>query len=140
MHPSQHLAALAPLRAGPGARAAVLRAAECGSDADPAELPEAGREVCGEHEALLVLLSGQWGEPRWFGSEPHLPAAADGAVLSEPEATLCGHLARVAVWTVEGRCAGLGPARRSEAVPLRLLAAVGEQGTPVLPPAPSVLG
>ncbi|MGY1434111.1 hypothetical protein [Streptomyces reniochalinae] len=138
MHLAHHLTALGRLRAEPAAHIAVLRAAEPEPDGDPAALLTAEEEVRGDHEALLVLLSRQWGEPHVLDLGPHLLAAADGAGLPEPEGSLCWRVARLAFWTVEGRWIGLGLARRSEAVPLQLLAAVGERGRQA--PAPSVPG
>ncbi|MGI5350925.1 hypothetical protein ACQEU8_22505 [Streptomyces sp. CA-250714] len=137
MHLAHHLTAIGRLHTEPGARVAELRTADPDPDGDPVELLEAEREVRADHEALVVLLSQQWGEPRTVDLGGHLLAAAEGRVrLPEPERTLCWRVAELTVWTVEGRWIGVGLARRSEEIPLQLLAAVGEQGSS----APSDLG
>ncbi|MFE9388346.1 hypothetical protein [Streptomyces sp. NPDC006784] len=136
MHLAHHLAALGRLQSDPAARTAVLRTADPHSDGDPLELLEAEREVRADHEALIVLLSRQWGEPETVDLGPHLLAAAEGATLPEPERTVCWRVAELAVWPVGDRWMGVGLARHGEDIPLQLLAAAGERGRS----APSVLG
>ncbi|MBO8192629.1 hypothetical protein ITI46_13275 [Streptomyces oryzae] len=129
MHLAHHLTAIGHLHAGSGARVVTLRTADPDPDGDPVELLEAEREVRADHEALVTLLSQQWGEPRTVDLGPHLLAAAEGgASLPEPERTLCWRVAELTVWTVDGRWTGVGLARCSEGIPLQLLAAAGEQG------------
>ncbi|NSC20375.1 hypothetical protein FM076_03745 [Streptomyces albus subsp. chlorinus] len=130
MHLAHHLAALGSLRSAPAARVTTLRAAELGADSDPAALLEAEQEIRADHEALVVLLSGQWGEPETVDLDPHLLAAADGVPVPEPERTLCQWVAELAVWTVEGRWTGVGVTRRAPGTSPHLLAAVGEPGRP----------
>jgi len=131
MYLAHHLTELGRLLSGPGARVLVLRTAEPPCDGDPADVLEAAEEIRADHEALLVLLSQQWGEPRTVDLDPHLLAAADGLAVPEPERTLCRRVAELAVWTVRDRWAGVGTARRDAETPPQLLAAVGEKGRPV---------
>ncbi|MGP3976037.1 hypothetical protein ACTWQF_18965 [Streptomyces sp. 8N114] len=129
MHLAHHLTAIGRLHAQPEARVAELRTADPDPDGDPVELLEAEREVRADHEALVTLLSQQWGEPRTVDFGAHLLAAAEGVRLPEPERTLCWRVAELTVWTVDGRWTGVGLARRSEEIPLQLLAAAGAQGS-----------
>jgi hypothetical protein len=136
-HLADHLAAIGRLYTEPAARVLVLRTAEADPDWDPAELLEAEREVRADHEALVALLSEQWGKPRFFDLGAHLedaagstawPQAGGGAQPPEPERTLCWQIAGLTAWTVDDRWLGVGLTRRGEGIPLQLLAAVGEKG------------
>ncbi|MFI8849522.1 hypothetical protein [Streptomyces sp. 891-h] len=136
MRLAQHLAAIGRLQAEPAAQVAALRTADPDPEGDPVALLEAEQEVRADHEALVVLLSQQWGEPETVDLDALLLAAAEGKPLPEPERTLCWRVAQLSVWRVDQRWMGVGLARRGEEIPLQLLAAAGEPGRSAV----SVLG
>ncbi|MEU2722865.1 hypothetical protein ACFW4X_30035 [Streptomyces smyrnaeus] len=144
MHLAHHLTEIGRLQAEPTARIVALRTADPDPDGDPVELLEAEQDIRADHEALVVLLSQQWGEPKTVDLDALLPDAGDpvrpkeeeGVQLPEPERTLCWRVAELAVWTVGERWTGVGLARRGEGMPFQLLAAVGERGRRT----PSLLG
>ncbi|MBQ1124761.1 hypothetical protein KBY19_32635, partial [Streptomyces sp. B15] len=73
MHLAHHLTAIGRLQAEPTARIVALRTADPDPDGDPVGLLEAEQDIRADHEALVVLLSQQWGEPETVDLDALLP-------------------------------------------------------------------
>ncbi|GAA2620707.1 hypothetical protein [Streptomyces axinellae] len=127
---THHLAALDRLRAQSGPGVAELRTSHTGPDDDAADVLGTEREFQAEYEALAALLSRRWGPAETVDLTGHLVATAEGREVPEPERALCGHVAELSVWSVQGRWTGIGVARWGEGGPLQLLAGAGEEGRP----------
>ncbi|MCC9737802.1 hypothetical protein [Streptomyces sp. MNU89] len=112
---------------GPGFHLADLRVSEEFWEDDGSRIREAEEQFEAECEALVVLLSRRWGEPRVLDLTEHLIRSAEGEAVPEPLATLCGCVGVLYAWRAGGRWLAVGLGRQGRELPLRLLAVVAEE-------------
>ncbi|MCF6522437.1 hypothetical protein [Streptomyces sp. JJ36] len=123
---AQHVTAVERLLGGPTPRCAALRTGAPFWDDDGTARAEAEEAFTTDCEALVALLSRRWGEPEELDLTGCLERLAEGAAVPEPWRTLCPEVRLLHRWRLDGRWLGLGVGRPGEVLPLRLLAAVGD--------------
>ncbi|WP_107046776.1 hypothetical protein [Streptomyces albus] len=112
---------------GPGFHLADLRVSEEFWEDDGSRMREAEEQFAAECEALVVLLSRRWGEPRELDLTEHLIRSAEGEPVPEPLATLCGYVGVLHTWQAGDRWLAVGIGRQARELPLHLLAVVAEE-------------
>ncbi|WP_431040697.1 hypothetical protein ACQUSR_01530 [Streptomyces sp. P1-3] len=136
-----HLAAIEELRArafparcerrgwadsGPGYHIAALRVSEHFWDADPSRVREVDEEFDAELRLLIGALAREWGAPDVLDLTECLERSGLGEPVPPPLDTLCGYVAEVHTWIVDGRWVAVGSGRAGRELPIHLVAAIGE--------------
>ncbi|MFD5101719.1 hypothetical protein [Streptomyces albidochromogenes] len=108
---------------GPGYHTVELSAAEEPAGEDAADRVEARERCVAEHDALVAVLDGRWGEAQVFGLWSLLERSIGGEAVPAPWDELSAGFDSLHLWRADGRWIAVGLALEAEG-PSYALAAV----------------
>ncbi|MGX1883059.1 hypothetical protein [Streptomyces sp. NPDC055287] len=115
---------------GPGYHTVELSAADEPQDEDAAARLETRDQCVAEHEALLAVLGGRWGEPQHFSLWSLLERSVAGEDIPAPWDELSARFDNLHIWRADGRWIAVGLASADEGASYELLAVVTETDPP----------
>ncbi|MGW7052424.1 hypothetical protein [Streptomyces sp. NPDC054887] len=115
---------------GPGYHTAALRAAGEPADEDAVNRLLAREQCVAEHDALVAVLGGRWGEPQVFSLWSVLERSIRGEDIPAPWDELSAGFGSLHLWRTDGRWIALGLALEDEGPAYELAVVVTDVDPP----------